>query len=173
MTIPERTEKSKQGLLKMIKYIQEKYGNTKEMTIMEIGSWTGVSSEIFANHFKTVLCIDPWDSTIGINTQYNMKEVEKIFDDKRNKYINIIKIKKTSFEAFKIYDGVIIDIVYIDGAHDYKNVKQDIFLWKDYCKIIAGHDYWKDRFPGVIKAVDEILGKPDRIFPDTSWIKEL
>lgn len=27
----------------------------------------------------------------------------------------------------------------------------------------AGHDYWR-KFPGVIQAVNEIVGKPERVF---------
>jgi hypothetical protein len=65
------------------------------------------------------------------------------------------------------------DVLYIDGAHDYENVKLDIELWKDKAKyFICGHDYC-DKFPGVVKAVNEILGEPDKIFKDTSWLIEV
>ena len=42
--------------------------------------------------------------------------------------------------------------------------------------IIAGHDYInteRNPFIGVINAVDEMLGKPDQVFKDSSWIKFL
>jgi hypothetical protein len=143
------------------------------MTILEIGSWTGVSAEIFAQNFNYVFCVDPWEATEGINTQYDMREVEKIFDNRISKYKNVVKIKTLSEKAREQAMQLRIDIVYIDGCHTYEAVKEDITLWKDKCKIISGHDYWPKKFPGVIKAVDEILGKPDKVFPDTSWIKEL
>ena len=36
--------------------------------------------------------------------------------------------------------------------------------------VIAGHDYHKN-WPGVMEAVDTLVGKPDWIYRDTSWIK--
>ena len=35
--------------------------------------------------------------------------------------------------------------------------------------IIAGHDYI-EKFPGVIKAVNALLGKPDKIYRDGSYM---
>jgi len=179
MYIPERSEQLKKGLYELIDYINDHYGNTKEMTIMEIGSWTGVSAEIFAQYFKHVICVDPWAPTIGINTDYDMGVVEQKFHDRIEPYDNITPYKATSVKARterimsigndKFPDGY--DVIYVDGAHDYKNVKQDILLWKDLCKVLCGHDYWKGRFDGVIKAVHETVGMPEKVFSDTSWIK--
>lgn len=39
-------------------------------------------------------------------------------------------------------------------------------------KFIAGHDYCST-WSGVMKAADEMLGKPDKTFPDCSWIKKM
>jgi len=36
----------------------------------------------------------------------------------------------------------------------------------------AGHDY-ADGWPGVKKAVDEIFGKPDKVYMDSTWVKGL
>ena len=53
------------------------------------------------------------------------------------------------------------DFIYIDGAHDYDSVKQDIELALPLLKprgILAGHDYLPQH-PGVVaKAVHEVLG---------------
>lgn len=181
MKIPERSDKLKQGLIDMIHYINDTYGNTKDMTVMEIGSWTGVSAEIFAQYFKNVICVDPWQSTVGINTEYDMGTVEQKFHDRIKPYDNITPYKATSIKAWK--DRIMsigndhflngYDVIYIDGAHDYKNVKQDILLWKGLCKILCGHDYWKGKFDGVIQAVNETVGKPEKVFSDTSWIRKM
>jgi hypothetical protein len=49
-------------------------------------------------------------------------------------------------------------LVFIDAAHDYKSVKQDI-AWavSTGCPVISGHDY-DEIHPGVVKAVDEAFG---------------
>jgi hypothetical protein len=157
----------------MVKYIQQ-FHDTKQLTILEIGSWTGVSAEIFAQHFKWVYCVDPWESTKGISTKYNMKQVEKIFHKRMSKYNNYIIHKMTSKEYKNCVGKAIYDIIYIDGLHTYEAVKEDIELWKDKATLyLTGHDYWPGKFPGVIKAVNETFGKPDKVFPDTSWLIDL
>lgn len=170
--IPKRLPKSLKGLQEMINYINSKHP-TKELTILEIGSWVGVSTELFAKAFKQVIAVDPWAKTTGINCQYNMKLVEKEFDERMKNYDNVIKCKMTSEQAIKNENIKDINIIYIDGAHDYKNVSLDIELWKDKIKLfICGHDYY-DKFPGVKKAVNEAFIKPDKLFPDSSWLVEV
>jgi hypothetical protein len=39
--------------------------------------------------------------------------------------------------------------------------------------IIAGHDYLEACFMGVVNAVNETFGKPDKTYKDTSWLKFL
>lgn len=172
--IPERLNSSIVGLKNMISYLESKY-DIANMTIVEIGSWTGISAVEFSKKFKKVICIDPWSPTVGINTMFDMKEVENIFDDRTKDLDNVEKIKGKSVDVAKDYmkRGLKFDIIYIDGAHDYTNVKMDIEIWKDnIMTCICGHDYYS-KFPGVIKAVNETLGKPDKTFKDTSWIKEM
>lgn len=183
MNIPERLPNSIDGLKKMIIWLGHHY-NIKEMTIVEIGSWTGLSTIEFAKNFKHVICIDPWEATGGINTKYSMKQVEKIFDDRTKDFYNITKIKARNETLFKedengnillnnfIKDIDSLDMIYIDGLHTYEAVKQDIINWYPLIKYcICGHDYWLSKFPGVIKAVNEVLGRPDMLFSDTSFIK--
>jgi len=164
--IPERTEKMKQGIHDLIDYIGKE--NCKNMTIIEIGCWTGAATQIFSKHFQKVICVDPWAESVvkGINPE----DAYKVFMQRVG--------RKENVEIFRDYSYNVIgktkraDIVYIDGAHDYESVKKDIVLYKDICnKYIAGHDYWQKKFDGVIKAVNEMCGKPDKIFSDTSWIK--
>jgi hypothetical protein len=61
------------------------------------------------------------------------------------------------------------DLVFIDGAHDYESVRDDIDHWRANLHVggmMSGHDYVPDGFPGVVQAVDERFGKP-RIFPSS------
>ncbi len=68
----------------------------------------------------------------------------------------------TSKEASTLIDRV--DMVFIDAAHDYESVKEDIELWLPKTKgVIAGHDYFGG-YPGVVRAVDEAFG--DKVIRD-------
>lgn len=164
------TIKSLQGIRNLCKYI----GNTKDMSIIEIGSFAGESSEIFAQYFNKVWCVDPWEyETADPILRPHIKQAEKEFNKLLEKYPNIIKIKNYSLKFSKMNTKK-FDVIYIDGLHDYKNVLADIKAWKPYItKYIAGHDYRKNKFPGVIKAVNQMFGKPDKVFCDFSWIKKV
>ena len=57
-----------------------------------------------------------------------------------------------------ILAGLKADFVWIDGDHDYEDVKADIVFYKALTKsggILSGHDY-EDSFPGVQRAVEEL-----------------
>lgn len=163
------TKHSVDGLYDFIFHIQKFY-DTKELTLLEVGSWKGESVRIFADYFKTVVCIDPWDVD---NAPEPMKPDVEIAEAMINKLVrekkNIIKIKGTSVEVAKnMIDK--FDVIYIDALHEYNDVMNDIIAWNDKAlKFIGGHDY-RVNTNGVILAVNEIFKKPDRTFKDWSWI---
>ena len=141
------------------------------------------SIAIFAASFKKVICIDQWKShydTTGKDFAskpefYDMKMVEDYFTNTVCKiYTNIEKKKMSSMDAVPLFLDNTIDVVYIDALHSYDGVKEDIGLWLPKVKkggILAGHDYGSKHFPGVKQAIDEIFGKPDKTFKDSSWSK--
>jgi SAM-dependent methyltransferase len=143
---------------------------------VEIGCLAGQSAEawMLSNNFKTLYCIDPWkngyDSNDGSNN--NAEISEKQFDMVMAIYPNIIKIKKTSMEALTDFKDGTLDFVYIDSCHTYEAVKQDIENWSKKLKmggILSGHDYGHGCFPGIRKAVNELL-VPDFVI-NSSWVK--
>jgi predicted O-methyltransferase YrrM len=171
LNIPERLPSSLRHLETFCKYCVSLIGNNS--IFVEIGSWTGISTILFAKYFKTVIAIDPWEKTIDeISSQYNMEEVEKIFDLRIKEFSNIKKLKMKSKEAsLLLFEDNSINIVYIDGSHKYDAVKEDIKLWYPKIKIgglLTGHDY-SNKFLGVKKAIDESI-KNIKIFGETSWL---
>jgi hypothetical protein len=173
MKIPERNKGYKEGLINFCNYINN-ITPTKDLTILEIGSWTGVGMEIFANRFKEVTCIDPWvaDKKDSLTIQYNVKAAEQIFNNRMKKYKNVTKLKggwEDFIDKF-ISEKKMFDVVYVDMNKIFEdNLDCIIAFYPLTDKYISGHDYEK-RFPGVVKAVNKAVGKPQKVFKDTSWI---
>ena len=79
-----------------------------------------------------------------------------------------------SHEAAKEFDDFSVDSIFIDAGHSYESVKKDIECWYPKMKknsIISGHDY-TEGWPGVMKAVNEFFGKPDKV-ENSCWFKYL
>ena len=78
---------------------------------------------------------------------------------------NLKIIKNSSVDESKKYPDNYFDIVYLDASHDYQSVKDDILAWFPKIKnggYICGDDYIAG-WPGVVKAVDEVLGRISRV----------
>lgn len=159
------------GLYDFCNYIKTRF-NTKEMTLLEIGTFAGESASIFADYFKEVTCIDSWCiENIEKNSPMRtcIQEAEKVFDELIKKKTNIKKIKGNSLDVEKTIGK--FDVIYIDGEHSYKNVMADIKAWLPHAKVfISGHDYRVKVNEDVIRAVHENFGKPEKIFKDWSWL---
>lgn len=149
-------------------------------TIMaEIGVFAGQSTRIFleTGNVKILWAIDPWIDNYDPQdpAPAPMALARKAFEENIAEFQDkVIVYADCSVKVALLAPEGYFDLVYIDANHQYKHVKQDILAWMDKIRpggIIAGHDY--SVWPGVEKAVQEILGKPDKIYPDYSWIKRL
>lgn len=169
MRNPENTD----GLMQLINSLPS------DLTMAEIGCYIGNSTKLFMESGKVKICyaIDIWEDAImkyetAFGKEHNFTEVEHTFDRNLEGF-NIVKLKMTAQEAAKKLPA--LDFVYIDANHDYEYVIEDIKTAMHKLKpsgIISGHDY-HFATPGVIKAVDEIFGKPDVTFSDGSWLVKL
>ncbi len=150
-------------------------------TIVELGSYMGESSIIFAEEFPNgnIICIDSWENGFDdddLTSFADYEDVEEQFDLRLMSNKNITKIKGYSTDY-----SIECDLVYIDACHKYECVINDINHWLPLTKqIISGHDYNTDDFisihphiAGVKIAVKELLGEPDNIYGDGSWFKKI
>jgi hypothetical protein len=170
-----RDEKYSKGLFDLIEYINL-FGDTTKMRMVEIGSYAGESTQIFAKHFKEVITIDPFINDYDINdvTCYHMdlNKVYEVFILNTKPFNNIRLIRKTSDDAINDLINENFDFIYIDGIHTYNQVNKDIDNYRPLIKkggFIGGHDY-HPVWSGVVQSIDEKLGKPNKLFQDTSWI---
>jgi tetratricopeptide (TPR) repeat protein len=132
--------------------------------IIEIGSYQGYSTIWLASGSKEggreeVYAIDPHNmEDHGYNEgifKNNIKEAE--IDD------YVVPIVATSAEAEKGWDEP-IRLLFIDGAHDYENARNDFTLWESHLipnGIVACHDYLSMSCPGVTRVVKEFIFDSD------------
>ena len=143
---------------------------------VEIGVWKGGSTaymgvEIYNSNKKII-----YDAIDTFEGSKEHGEVRGLYEEAYNNLKSLIDlkvvnlIKSHSLEAVKKYEDESIDFCFIDGSHEYQDVKADILAYLPKVKkggILSGHDY--DRiWSGVIQAVDEVLGKVEVL--NGSWI---
>lgn len=83
-------------------------------------------------------------------------------------------IDKPSTEAASQIEDLSLDIVFIDDDHSYEGCRASIEAWAPKIRPggwLTGHDYCH-AYPGVIRAVDEIVKDPI-LKSDSVWIKQL
>lgn len=167
----------KNGLIDFCNSAKEILGDN--ITIVEIGSYCGSGTMIIHSIFPNskILCVDGWEKYIESCSTYDiekqgieLKEAETIFDERTFGISNIVKNKILSLDFAQTIENNSIDLVYIDGNHDYVFVRDDIMHWMPKIKsggIIGGHDW---NWPSVQKAISEIFSKdPYKTFDDGSW----
>lgn len=150
----------KQGLLDLIDDLPS------GLIMAEVGCFQGESATLFldSGKIKRLYAIDTWKWGIYILA-------EQAFDRNMVGRNEVVKLKMDLNQAFASLP--VLDFIYIDGNHRYPFVKRDIENAKKLVKkggIIAGHDYYQHRVCHVKQAVDEIFGKPDKVYKDLSWI---
>lgn len=156
--------------------------------IVEIGSHLGKSSFVLAKALQgkgggKLYCIDPFDGSGDITavSHYQKKEIlgektlfqEFIKNIKKNRLEAYIYPKQgMSHEVIKTFPEDKIDMVFIDGNHDWESVRQDYLDWVPKLKtggVLAMHDVFAtpfdDHYDGPWRVVKEfILDNPKWIW---------
>ena len=163
--IPSHT----QGLFDLIDYI----GGINDKKICEVGSFRGVSSEVFLSHQpKEATFVDIWgkdESYRQSNWAFDKKkiywdEIKKEFIERVGRYKDktIIKVfHDYSDRASLSVDESSLDFVYLDGDHSKDAVIKDIENWLPKIKqggFLCGHDYHPPVEDRVKDALDEFFG---------------
>lgn len=167
-----------QNIKRRIADIKSPYG-------AEIGVHRGVLSERLLKNIPglTLIMVDPWCPDAYAGKGDDAASPEKMRDYIENHAENYqaaldaVKpyggryriLNKMSVHASRYFDDD-FDFVFIDGAHDYDSVMEDIKAWLPKVKKggwLCGHDYGV--FDGVKKAVDEMFGKLVEVDSDFTW----
>ena len=157
-----RDNQSGQGLKDLISDLPD------NIVMAEIGCYKGDSTLIFldSGKVKEFYAVDTWQPGRFDNAFIEFKKVTE------GRGVKILQMNMlTAWKRLPM-----LDFAYIDGDHSYEWVKRDITYCLKVLKpggIISGHDYSEQYNDRVVRAVDEILGKPDEVYIDTSWMKRL
>lgn len=136
----------------------------------EIGVWWGHTTKELLTTFPSLrmYAVDPWEEG---SMPLKSKEAEKAARLEFQKMtafaagrITVLQLESAK-AAGRVPDNS-LDLVNIDGCHEYDWVKQDIELWLPKVRpggLVSGHDYNPDpnrrRFRGVRQSVDEYVAR--------------
>lgn len=119
---------------------------------VEVGVQNGLFSVCILKKWQgTLKCVDIWD-----DEEVYKKAKENLGEERM--------IRKTSVEAAKEFADGSLDFVYIDAAHDYESVKEDLEAWYPKVRaggVVSGHDYVAHQDFGVIEAVNTFAEEHD------------
>lgn len=135
--------------------------------IVEIGSWKGRSTAVLAlasmeGNYQPVYAVDAFSPVLqtatGNVTPASSPELLRANLDAAgvNGLVNIIA-KSSQEAASEVPDS--IDVLFVDGAHDYESAKRDLVLYLPKVRFggrVAIHDC-HEADPGVVQAVDEVM----------------
>ena len=169
--------------------IEEKKPNV----IIEVGTWKGASAINMAKFCKEkglnakIYCIDTWLGAVEFWTDFKEDQQRDLI--LRNGYPQvyyqfltnvirqgvkdfIIPIPVTSSIGAKVlaHYGIKADLIYIDGSHEYEDVKADIIAYRELLNtggVIFGDDF--TAFSDVAKAVKEVV-RDFNVVDNNFWI---
>jgi len=131
--------------------------NDKMECIIELGSWLGKSTKFIAEQAPnaTIYAIDHWKGSPEHQGRDDVKD--KLPTLYETFLVNLWEFKDrikplrmtTKQGLMKCYEnGVKPDVIYVDAAHDYDGVTEDLLAIKNYfpnAKVIGDDWLWEDR----------------------------
>lgn len=141
--------------------------------IIEVGSWKGRSTKAIAISTPGVVyCVDTWEGAeserldsqrealdLGFDVMFGIFRENLSPEIAAGKVVPVVSESHLALKRLLDITGGNVDMVFLDGDHEYDAVKRDIALYRQLVRpggILCGHDYWHDH-PGVVQAVNESL----------------
>lgn len=130
----------------------------------------GVEVGVERGRYSKVLCIrhpkmklygvDAWETYLGYRDHVTQDRLDNFYLETkaRMKPYNFEAIRDFSVKAARRFEDGSLDFVFIDAAHDYRSVKEDIAAWAPKVRkdgIVAGHDYMAGEHTGMDKLVTD------------------
>jgi hypothetical protein len=142
------------------------YFENKSIVGLEIGMWQGSNSQeiLSLDCIKKLYCVDPYDSKHSAGNICSDDRLYRMVKRKFDTYITNGKLEILRDYSYNVLNKIPnnLDFIYIDGNHDYNEVKLDINNYYQKVRnggIFGGHDYDRSKYIGVKQAVDEFIKK--------------
>lgn len=133
--------------------------NELSAPVVEVGSFRGVSTQAIASSTsRCVFAVDPYAGYGGAEDDY------LAFRERTRGLKNVSHHRETSGQASANPSLTTVSFAFIDAVHDYVNAKFDGVTWSRKLVqngMIAFHDTDSSCFPGVARAVWELLNDSD------------
>ena len=126
--------------------------NVQDIRICELGTWTGMSTVLFAKiameHNGSVQTVDTFRGSKNDNLEdcANIFHIKRILENHlkmQDAYDVVNIIESTTDEALSKFNDRNFDVIFIDADHRYEAVKNDIIKWLPKLKVgglLCGHD---------------------------------
>ena len=153
------------------------YTGMSGIRMVEFGAYAGEGTRIFAENpnvseIWAISTYKPWDDNRCSISKSNFPAAEEELDQLISEYPGKIHKFKGTLEEFHASEHDFSpDLIYIDERIDVINCTVSTAMDMNP-RFIAGHDYRVKPFYEVAKCVNGMLGGPDKVFCDTSWIKD-
>lgn len=160
------------GWLKPQEHTWLSYQARGKKAVLEVGSYHGRSTSALLNA-DFVWCIDLWDSS---RKGYTIGERDyQLFLKNMGPWLDRITVLRG--DSHEMLDALIemgdgFDLAFIDGCHEYGFVYGDIERCLKLVNnggVLCGHDYNQRAWPGVYRAVNELVPGAERVKGTSLW----
>jgi predicted O-methyltransferase YrrM len=160
---------------RLVNHVLDHLAERQQLKIAEVGVYFGRGTVLFNEilHGRKIesdyYAIDTFEGSVEHKAWGQVPDYEKAKENIHEHFPDVQVLKFASLEACQLFQDSYFDIVYIDAAHDYLSVTNDIKAWlpkvrKGGC--ICGDDYISG-WPEVIRAVDDALGGQAQVIQGT------
>jgi hypothetical protein len=145
-------------------------------SVVEIGSWKGRSTyALCSSGCPRVYAVDHFLGSSEHQQEFGFRHGWSPFPEFQHnileRFDNVVLKRMSSAEAAKEFEDASLDMVFIDGAHEFESVLEDISVWAPKARrIVSGHD---QGYASVKRAVHEYFKRPpDQVVGDI-WLYRL
>ena len=163
-------------------YLRDTIARDRPQTIVEVGVWKGASVITMAKQIEAssidavIIAVDTWlgssehwlnsDWFEGMSWQFGHPQIyykfmANMIHSGMARYVLPLPLDSVNAAAVLSDRGIYVDMIHLDGGHDYELVMMDLNAWWPLLRpgaIFVGDDYITE-WPGVKSAIDNFLSR--------------